>query len=129
LPLLEGTARRLRRHGMRAATITLKIRVRDFTTVTRSHSLDASTDRTDILWEVARELLRAWAAAGFQPVRLVGVQCSNLERDRDEDGLFPDVQDERQRALDAATDRIAERFGAEAVRRGGVAGREPPPPV
>ena len=129
LPLLEDTARRLRRHGMRAATITLKIRVRDFTTVTRSHSLDASTDRTDTLWEVARELLRAWAAAGFQPVRLVGVQCSNLERDRDEDGLFPDVQDERQRALDAATDRIAERFGAEAVRRGGVAGREPPPPV
>lgn len=121
LPLLEDTARRLRRHGVRAGTITLKIRVRDFTTLTRSQSLDASTDRTDTLWEVARELLRAWAAAGFEPVRLIGVQCSNLERDHDEDGLFPDVEQERQRALDAATDRIAERFGAQAVRRGGAA--------
>ncbi len=129
LPLLEDTARRLRRQGMRAGTITLKIRVRDFTTVTRAHTLRASTDRTDALWEVARALLRSWAAEGFQPVRLIGVQCSNLVRDRDEGGLFPDVEHERRRALDAVTDRIADRFGAEAVRRGGVAGREPPPPT
>ncbi len=129
LPLVEDTARRLRRHGVRASTVTLKIRLGDFTTLTRSHSLDASTDRTDTLWEVARHLLRTWAATGFKPVRLVGVQCANLERRSDEDGLFPDLEQERQRALDAATDRIAARFGAEAVRRGGVAGREPPPPT
>jgi DNA polymerase-4 len=100
----------------------------DFTTFTRSHSLDEPTDRTDTLWEVARGVLRAWAATGFRPVRLIGVQCSNLERGADAGGLFPDLDDERQRALDAATDRIAERFGAEAVRRGGTAGRESPPP-
>jgi DNA polymerase-4 len=129
LPLVEDTARRLRGHGLRARTVTLKIRVRDFTTLTRSHSLEERTDRTDALWDAARDLLRTWASAGFQPVRLIGVQCSNLDHDHDESGLFPDAERERQRALDAATDRIAERFGAEAVRRGGVAGREPPPPT
>ncbi len=128
LPLVEDVARRLRRHGVRAGTATLKIRLGDFTTFTRSHSLDAPTDRTDTLWEVARGVLRAWAATGFRPVRLIGVQCSNLERGADAGGLFPDLDDERQRALDAATDRIAARFGAEAVRRGGTAGRESPPP-
>jgi DNA polymerase-4 len=128
LPLVEDTARRLRRHGVRAGTVTLKIRLGDFSTFTRAQSLDEATDRTDTLWDVARGILRAWAATGFRPVRLIGVQCSNLERGLDAGGLFPDHEHARQRALDAATDRIAERFGARAVRRGGVAGREPSPP-
>jgi DNA polymerase-4 len=108
--------------------VTLKIRLGDFSTFTRAQSLDEVTDRTDTLWDVARGILRAWAATGFRPVRLIGVQCSNLERGLDADGLFPDHEHARQRALDAATDRIAERFGADALRRGGTAGRDPPPP-
>ena len=128
LPLVEDTARRLRRQGVQAGTVTLKIRLGDFTTLSRSQTLDAPSDRTDDLWSVARGLLRAWAAGGFRPVRLIGVQCSNLSAGDDDSVLFPDHQGERRRALDAATDRIAERFGAEAVRRGGSVGREPPPP-
>lgn len=128
LPLVEDTARRLRRQGARAGTVTIKIRLCDFTTLTRSQSLDEPTDCTDALWNAARMMLRLWAADGFRPVRLIGVHCSSLQRGDDGGGLFPDLDRERHRALDAATDRIARRFGADAVRRGGSAGRPAPPP-
>jgi len=128
LPLVEDTARRLRRQGLQAGTVTLRIRLGDFTTLSRSQSLDAPSDRTDELWSIARGLLRCWAAAGVRPVRLIGVQCSNLSDGEDTSVLFPDHVGERRKALDAATDRIAERFGTDAVRRGGSGGREPQPP-
>ena len=46
----EQVARRLRRHGLSARTVTLKIRYGDFETITRSTTLDSPTNSTDTLW-------------------------------------------------------------------------------
>jgi DNA polymerase IV len=69
----EGLARR----ALTAATVTVKVRYSDFTTVTRSRTFASATaDRATFAFH-ARELLRA-TAAGSRPVRLLGITASKL---------------------------------------------------
>ena len=112
----EQVARRLRRHGRFARTVTVKIRFGDFETVTRSHTLESATDRTDAISQAARSLFDTWARS-FRPVRLIGAGVSNLTDSSGGDGLFDAGRAERQRAVDTVADAIAERFGKRAVQR------------
>ncbi|MEM9373164.1 MAG: DNA polymerase IV [Planctomycetota bacterium] len=113
----EQVARRLRRHGRFARTVTVKIRFGEFETVTRSQTLEAATDRTDTISSAARALFDVWAGA-FRPVRLIGAGVSNLTASRGGDGLFDAPNAEKQRAVDTVSDAIAARFGKRAVQRG-----------
>lgn len=113
----EQVARRLRKHARFARTVTVKIRFGDFETVTRSATLEAATDRTDAVTNVARSLFDQWARA-FRPVRLIGVGVSNLTESAGQAGLFDAGDAEKKRAVDRAADLIAERFGKRAVQRG-----------
>ena len=65
------------KQGLVARTVTLKLRFADFTTLTRSLSLERATASVSAIHTTARELLDANWAPG-QPVRLVGVGVSNL---------------------------------------------------
>ncbi|MHC5210576.1 MAG: DNA polymerase IV [Planctomycetota bacterium] len=121
---------RLRRHGLVGRVVTVKIRYGDFETISRSATLDAATDRSDLLRETAAGLFTAWARGGFRPVRLIGGAIGRLGRPGGGQGtLFPDPAEESARRLDRATDAIRDRFGASAVRRGASDGpdrrREP----
>src|SRR5207237_1990747 len=78
LQQVEHVARRLRKHKLRAGGVTIKIRFGEFQTITRSRALDEPTDRTDVLWNVTREVFDAWAGKSFQPVRLIGMAARNL---------------------------------------------------
>jgi DNA polymerase-4 len=119
LAQVDRVARRLRRHGLAARTVTVKIRYGDFQTITRSATLPAATDRTDLLAEQASTLFRRWARGGFQPVRLIGVSTSGLgAAGGGQQSLFRDPADERGRRLDRATDAVRNRFGPDAIRRG-----------
>ncbi|MBE6477729.1 MAG: DNA polymerase IV [Propionibacteriaceae bacterium] len=69
-------AARLTRAGLFARTITLKVRMADFSTVSRSRTLLGATDRPERIADVAQGL-----AAALNPragVRLVGVGVSNF---------------------------------------------------
>ncbi|HUP23630.1 MAG TPA: DNA polymerase IV [Thermoanaerobaculia bacterium] len=67
----------LARHRLLGATVTIKVRYPDFTTVTRSHTLPYPTsDQAEL--EAAARLLLARTDAGRRPVRLVGVGVSRL---------------------------------------------------
>lgn len=114
---VEQVARRLRKHGLSAKRVSLKIRFGDFETVTRSMTLPVATNVTTELWDAASRLLDAWT---FQPVRLIGMTAERLCRGEAQPGLFRDPEHERQQRIDAVTDRIAERFGKAAIKRGGV---------
>lgn len=117
---VEEVARRLRRHGLLARTVTLKIRHGDFTTLTRSATLPAPTHQTQVLWEAAGGILDEWAAKGFKPLRLLGVTASNLEAEAGRQlALFEAPEDPRQQRLDQTLDRITRKFGRKAVRRAG----------
>jgi DNA polymerase-4 len=116
---VEQVARRLRRHGLCAAGVTIKIRYGEFETVTRSTTLAEPSDATMQIWNAARELFDRWCAAGFRPVRLIGVSAHSLTRGQPQPTMFVDPQTARQQAVDAVTDRIAKKFGSQSIRRGG----------
>jgi len=125
--LADRVGGRLRGKQLMTATVTVKIRRRDFTTYTRSRSFNPPTQETATLLAVARQLLDAWL--GEQPraaIRLLGVGLSTLSPAAQLDlfGQAPAVPDAHQappaRAtarIDPTIDRIREKFGDAALRR------------
>jgi DNA polymerase IV len=63
-------------HGRRGRTIGIKVRLNDFTTVTRAHTVEQPTCDARLVNEVAQRLLREYAPA--RPVRLLGVRVAGL---------------------------------------------------
>src|SRR5579863_10583648 len=125
-------AHRLRRAGLRARTVQLKLKRSDFTLVTRRVTLDEPTDDGQTIYREAARLLEREPP---RPTRLTGVSAQNLvPAAPPQMGLFaspPRATDALNRALDA----ITSRFGAAAITTGDVAAtghddpdlRAPPP--
>jgi DNA polymerase IV len=117
LDQVEHVAARLRRRGLVARGVALKIRFGDFQTLSRSATLASPTDATSELWAAARHLFDGWP---FQPVRLIGAAAERLSpRGQGQLDLFADTARDRLRRLDAVADRINQRFGTRSIRRGG----------
>lgn len=66
----------LARNARSGRTIGIKVRLDDWTTVTRARSIAEPTDSYDAVFEVALALLREYAPV--RPVRLLGVRVANL---------------------------------------------------
>ncbi len=108
----------LRHAGRRARTVTLKLRWSDFTTLTRSHTVDRPLQATTALLAAGLELLdHLIAAEGMRPVRLIGLGATNLVEDAVQLG-FDDGDVVRDERLDHTLDGIRERFGDRSVSRG-----------
>jgi DNA polymerase-4 len=129
--LADKVGARLRSRALAASCVTVKIRRRDFTTYSRQRHIEPPTQETRVITSVAMELLDAWLAS--QPnaaLRLLGVGVSDLAPATQLD-LFTAPQTARNRELDAAVDRIRERFGkvalapASSLPRPGGATKEP----
>jgi DNA polymerase-4 len=75
--MARDNARWLERKGIVARTVTIKVRYGDFTTITRSHSHEATGD-PDAIVQRAVALIEK-TEAGQRPVRLLGVGVHNLE--------------------------------------------------
>jgi DNA polymerase-4 len=113
--LADKVAARLRSRELAASCVTVKIRRRDFTTFTRQRHFEPPTQETRVITALATGLLDGWLAT--QPraaLRLLGVGVSDLAPAAQLD-LFTAPQTTRNRELDAAVDRIRERFGKVAV--------------
>ena len=110
--------RELRGEGLAGKTIVLKIKFADFRTVTRSRTLPEPTNCTQTIYQVANQLLEGLKISS--KVRLTGVGVSNLSAGERQLKLFRDPSLERQEKLDQAVDRIVDRYGAKAIRRGRV---------
>jgi len=108
LRLSDGVAVRLRRAGVRARTVVLKLRFSDFTTITRSRTLAEPTDLARRIAEEARALYDA-AAEGGRPVRLIGVRGEGLGGEVASLGLWDD--DEQWRVAEGTVDAVSSRFG------------------
>jgi DNA polymerase-4 len=81
----DGVAGRLRSAGVRASTVTVKIRDSAFRTITRQRTLAEPTDMTEPIFRAALDLARA-EVRGMK-VRLLGVTASNLG-EREQLALF-----------------------------------------
>ncbi|HEY5998302.1 MAG TPA: DNA polymerase IV [bacterium] len=108
--LVGKAAHRLRRTGMKAGGITVKVRYADFRTVTRSRALPAGSDRDGDLLAAARELLLGAAGARVR-VRLIGISLERLRSSGEQLGLFGAARDARRAALYPAVDRLREKYG------------------
>jgi len=115
----DQVARRLRRHGLLARTVTLKIRKADFTTLTRRRTLHEPTDRTDVFCRVACELFDAWSRRHPPAVRLIGMGVAQLRPAAGRQlALFGEEESQRRRRLDHIIDQIRDRFGDDVISRG-----------
>ena len=125
LGLVEQVARRLRAHEFKARTVSLKIRFGDFETISRSTTFKTATNITSEIWQAAKSLFDQWERSGFKPVRLIGVSTSQFHHTGGQDGehsgdqlsLFSDPKQEKQQAIDRATDAIAQKYGKKAIGR------------
>lgn len=98
---------RLRKARLSGRTVTVKVRLHDFSTHTRSATLPGPTDDTRTVARVARTLLADVDTSGG--VRLLGVGVSSLA-DWIQDDLFEDPTDPEQAEVDqAALEAIATR--------------------
>ncbi|MGQ0721439.1 MAG: DNA polymerase IV [Candidatus Eiseniibacteriota bacterium] len=121
LALAESVARRARRAGFAGRTVQLKVRLADFTTLSRSRTLAAPTSSATTLFRAAADLFRGVDRRG-SAVRLLGVGLAGLV-DAPQLELFggattggPEDLARRDR-LDEAEDSIVARFGAAALAR------------
>ena len=79
LRLADELCDRLDKQQRRGRTVSIKVRLDDWTTVTRARTLDRAVNEAAVVRDVALGLLRAYAPA--RPVRLLGVQVAGLDRD------------------------------------------------
>jgi DNA polymerase IV len=75
--LADEVCQGLQRKGVRGRTVGIKVRLDDFTNVTRARTLDTFINDAAVVTEVALELLRAYAPP--RPVRLLGVRVAAFE--------------------------------------------------
>ena len=108
----------LRGQQRRARTVTLKLRWADFTTLSRSRTLERPVQSTDDLaaagWGLLDELL---ARESLRPVRLIGLGATNLVEDAVQLG-FDDGSARRAEQVDRAVDEIRGRYGRDSLTRG-----------
>ena len=125
--LVERVTRRLRAAGRVGRTVTLRLRFGDFSRATRSRTLARPTDRSDAVLAVARGLLgEAGPLVRSQGLTLIGVAVANLD---DADAVQLILPFDRRTAaggtaLDTALDDIRSRFGAGALTRAVLLGRD-----
>jgi DNA polymerase-4 len=111
--LSEMVARRLRDHRLFARTIQIKLRYKDFSTFTRSRTLDHATQIDTELSRAARDLFhKNWKGGA---IRLLGVYAQQLEAAEGQTNLLEDVGTEKWRKTLAAVDKVREKFGDETV--------------
>jgi DNA polymerase-4 len=96
-----NVAERLRRSGLSGRTVTLKVRLHDFTTLSRSTTLNAPTDAAPTIARLARGLLGELDLTGG--VRLLGVGVSGLA-DWIQDDLFGEEHPEDEEPIEALPD-------------------------
>jgi DNA polymerase-4 len=112
----------LRSDGLRARTITVKLRDFDFRTRQASRTLETAVSTDRAVLPVARDLLRRLREERRTGARLLGVGFTQLSPGElpAQLGLFPEAavspESARDRAVARTVDRIQERFGSQAIR-------------
>ncbi|HEU4562053.1 MAG TPA: DNA polymerase IV [Longimicrobium sp.] len=125
--LVGETGASLRADGLKARTVTVKMRYADFTDRSASRTVAEPLESDRAIFTVARALLRQLRSQRRGGIRLLGVGVSKLGDDAEAEPMLFEppqgLESERDRRLSAATDRLRTRFGREAVLPARVAPR------
>ncbi len=121
--LVDRVARRLRAAGRVCRTVILRLRFEDFSRATRSYTMVEPTSDTQTILTTATALLRACTPMiDRRGITLIGVALTNLA---DQGAVQLTLPFNRSPQLDAALDRVRDRFGSASITRGVLVGRDP----
>ena len=112
--LSEMVGRRLRESNFHARTVQLKLRYKDFTTITRAHTLPSPTQLDTEIFQQIRVLFRKNWKKGMQ-IRLLGVQASSFGAQPAQIDLLDGDNQQRWKDALAAADKLRDRFGESTV--------------
>ena len=112
--LSEMVGRRLRESHFHARTLQLKLRYKDFTTITRAHTLPSPTQLDTEIFEQIRVLFRKNWKNGV-PIRLLGVHASSFTQQPDQINLLEGNRQQRWKDALAAADRLRDKYGESSV--------------
>lgn len=115
--LSEMVGRRLREQQLRARTLQLKLRYKDFTTITRAHTLPAPTRLDNEIFQQIHRLFFANWKKGAE-VRLLGVQASSFGTDSSQFDFLEDQSREKWEHILSAADRLRDKFGESSITLG-----------
>ena len=115
--LSEMVARRLREQQFHARTLQLKLRYKDFTTITRARTLETPTQFDHEIFRHVRNLFHRNWRSGTQ-VRLLGVQASSLEEGSLQGDLLAGASQNKWEQALSAIDRLRDRYGESSVTLG-----------
>ena len=141
-------AKRLRKYGLMGHTVSIKVRYKDFKTVSRQKRLDSSTDQERVIYDTSvllwnklmrdalsvkqeeQEVMGATPRPKFdnsilevpvKPIRLLGVTVSGLSTEGIvQDDLFSIEADEKDEKLSTVLDSLASKFGEGAIMSGAL---------
>jgi len=113
----EKLGAELRENEKQARTVSLKLRYMDFETINRSLTSRMAIDLDDNIFQVAVRLLEAALVKKNRPVRLIGLEVSNLVAGEKQLSLF-NVETKRMEKVDRAIDRIRDKYGFDAIQTG-----------
>jgi nucleotidyltransferase/DNA polymerase involved in DNA repair len=121
MDLADKVGGRLRKAGFFAATAQIKVRWKDFSTITRQRRLDPVCCDDQTLRETALELLRKEGL--HSPVRLIGFGVSGLRETSESPQLDLFASEGKQTSkkrevLSRAVDAVRETFGRQSLKRG-----------
>ncbi|MCB9594505.1 MAG: DNA polymerase IV [Sandaracinaceae bacterium] len=110
--LTERVCWRARKRGVKARTVTLKLRYADFQTLTRGKTIHPTHSELEV-WPVVMDLFHAARTRHQTRIRLLGLKLSNL-------GFFDDQLElfERHERLHRAVDDLRARWGFDVLRTG-----------
>jgi DNA polymerase-4 len=106
--------RRLRESSFHARTIQLKLRYKDFTTITRAHTLPNPTQLDTEIFEAIRILFRKNWKKGIQ-IRLLGVQASQFTNQGAQIDLLDGNRQQRWKDALAVADKLRDKYGESSV--------------
>ena len=115
--LSEMVGRRLRENKFHARTLQLKLRYKDFTTITRARTLAAATQLDNEIYRQIHALFHANWRKGNE-VRLLGVQASQFDEAPAQGDLLQEQGREKWQQALLAADKLRDRFGEKSVTLG-----------
>ena len=115
--LIERVGTRLRKSGNVARGVSIKLRFRDFATITRQHTLTTPSDGDQTIYQTAQALLLTAMRERNESIRLIGISVTGLDQRATQLSLL-DSHSKTDSDTSLALDAIRERFGFESISRG-----------
>lgn len=117
LELTEQVTYRLRKHKLKANTVTVQLRTSDFKDFSHQKKLECVTSNTKNIYNKTVQILDEMYKDGL-PIRLIGVRVDNLVSEGSEQlSLFSSQDSQKQDKLDKVLDELKDKYGYESIKR------------